>query len=184
MPARRRKPRLFSFSRDVEIASFAEVVTSPEERALLEALVDVFIDVCRTHELADGALAPFARGARHPAPSVRGVAITRLVVLSHYFPAAVQLLEEITADEDEGVRLYACAALANAPDVAAVPLIARALADPVWRVRKTAAQAAGTGSRPELLAFLEERVGTEADARVRVQVQLALDFQRTARTVA
>lgn len=178
MASRRRKPRLFSFSRDVEIASFAEVVSDPTERALLEVLVDVFIEVCRTHQLADGALDAFARGARHPAPSVRGVALTRLTVLTHYFPEAVELLDALAADPDEELRLFACAAIANAPDAAAVPLIARAFDDPSWRVRKAAAQAAATGSRPELMDHLLRAIPREADARVRVLLQLALDFQQ------
>lgn len=178
MASRRRKPRLFSFSREVEIASFAEVVHDPAERALLEAIVDVFLEVCRTHQLAEGALDAFARGARHPAPSVRGVALTRLTVLTHYFPEAVALLDELAADPDEELRLFACAAIANAPDGAAVPLITRGFADPSWRVRKAAAQAAGTGARPELVLSLEQAIAREADARVRVLLQLALNFQQ------
>lgn len=180
MAARRKKPRLYSFSRDVEIASFAEVVHDPEERALLVDIVDAFVEICRTHTLREGALAPFARGARHPSPSLRGMAITRLTVLSHYFPEAVTLLEEIATDEDEGVRLFVCAAIPNACDAASIPIVGRALTDPSWRVRKAAAQASGTAVHPEMISVLADRLAAETDARVRIQLQLALDFQRTA----
>jgi HEAT repeats len=181
MAARRKRPRLFSFSRDVEIASFSEVVTDPEERSLLEAIVDVFIEVCRSHALPPDGLVAFAAGAAHPAPSVRGVALTRLAVLSHYFDDAARLLETVAAAEDEELRLFACAVIPNAPDNVAVPLITRALEDPSWRVRKAAAQASATGHRPELIEVLGQRIGMESDARVRVLLQLALDFQRASR---
>jgi hypothetical protein len=177
---RRKKPRLFSFSREVEIANFEEVVTDPEERRALVAIVDAFLEICRTQAVSETTLMPIARGCRHRSPYVRGVAITRLTVLTHYFDDALGVLESVARDEDEEVRLYACAALPNTPDGVAVPLIDRALDDRSWRVRKAAAQAAGAMAAAELLPILETHLGGEADARVKVQLGLALEFQRQA----
>jgi HEAT repeats len=176
---RRKKPRLFSFSREVEIANFEDVLTDPEERRALVAIVDAFLDICRTQTVSADTLMPIARGCRHPSSYVRGVAITRLTVLTHYFDEALGVLEQAARDEDEEVRLFACAALPNTPDEVAVPLIERALADGSWRVRKVAAQAAGAMQAEALGPILDQRLGLETDARVKVQLQLAADFQRS-----
>ncbi|MEZ4237993.1 MAG: HEAT repeat domain-containing protein [Myxococcota bacterium] len=177
---RRRKPRLFSFSREVEIGNFDEVVSDPEERHALEAVIDAFIEICRHQAVTPDTLLPVARGSRHASAYVRGVAITRLTVLTHYFDEAREVLNQVARDGDEEVRLYACAALPNTPDDVGVPLIGRALEDPSWRVRKAAAQAAGALATPALLPILDARLHTEPDARVKVQLQLAADFQRAA----
>ncbi|MEQ1502989.1 MAG: HEAT repeat domain-containing protein [Myxococcota bacterium] len=178
MGPRRKKPRLFSFSREVEVGNFDEVLTDPEERRSLEAVVDAFIEICRTQTVTSDTLMPIARGSRHKSAYVRGVAITRLTVLTHYFDEAMDVLEQVARDPDEEVRLYACAALPNTPDGVAVPLIERALDDASWRVRKAAAQAAGALWAPALLPILDRHLGTEADARVKIPLQLAAEFQR------
>lgn len=180
MVARRKKPRLFSFSREVEIGNFEEVITDPEERRVLEAIVDAFIEICRSQTVTADTLLPIARGSRHRSGYVRGVAITRVTVLTHYFDEAMAVLEQVSRDPDEEVRLYACSALPNTPDGVAVPLIDRALEDESWRVRKAAAQASGALSSQALLPILERRIAVEADARVKIQLQLAADFQRGA----
>ena len=179
MPKRRRKPRLFSFPREVEIANFDEVVTDPRERIVLEALVDAFWTICQTHAVRPETLLPMARAARHASAHVRGVGITRLTVLTHYFDEASEVLEAIARDEDESVRLYATAALANTPSEVGTPLIRRATTDPSWRVRKAAAQAAGAVAWPELVPILTEARDREPDARVKVVLQLALEFQQS-----
>ncbi len=176
--ARRKKPRLFSFSREVENANFEEVVTAPEDRRALEALVDAFIAICEAQSMRPETLMPVARAARHRSEYVRGVGITRLTVLTHYFDEAAAVLEQVARDPDEGVRLYACAALANTPEKVGLPLLERALADDSWRVRKAAAQAAGAVPWPELVPILGKRLREETDARVRVVLQLAIAFQR------
>ncbi len=180
MAKRRRKPRLFSFSREVEIANFEEVVTDPEDRRALEALINAFFAISRTHTLTPETLMPIARAARHPSEYVRGVGITRLTVLTHYFDEAATVLEQVSRDTDESVRLYACSALANTPEPVGLPLIARALEDPSWRVRKAAGQAAGAVAWPALSPVLLSRLAREPAARVRVTLQLALDFQAQA----
>lgn len=180
MGRRRRKPRLFSFSREVEIGNFEEVVSDPEERRALEALVDAFLKICEAQAVTPETLMPVARAARHRSPYVRGMGITRLTVLTHYFPEAVAVLEQIARDADEEVRLYGVAALPNTPEEVAVPLVGRALEDPSWKVRKAAGQAAGALPSAELVPALARQLGRETDARVRVPLELALDFQRRA----
>src|SRR5688572_6364173 len=180
MGARRRKPRLFSFSREVEMGLFEETVTAPDDRRALGELIEAFLEICRVQAVTPETLAPVERAARHPSASVRGVGITRLAVLAHYFDEAIALLERITRDESEEIRLYACSALANTPEGVAAPLVARALEDPSWRVRKAAGQAAGAVEAANLVPILARRLQREPDARVRVVLQLAIDFQRQA----
>jgi hypothetical protein len=177
---RRKKPRLFSFAREVEIGHFDEVVTDPTEHALLEAVVDAFIEICHTQSVGVDLLEPIARAAHHPAPYVRGVGITRLAVLAHYFEDAIVILRKVAGDGDEEVRLYATASLPNAPEAVAVPLLTEALVDPSWRVRKTAAQACSAFPAPQLVTVLEQAASAETDARVTVQLKLSADFQRRA----
>jgi hypothetical protein len=184
MGARRRKPRLFSFSRDVEMGLFEETVTAPDDRRALGDLIDAFLEICRVQAVTPETLAPVERAARHPSPNVRGVGITRLAVLTHYFDEAATVLERVASDPVEEVRLYACSALANTPEAVAAPLVARALEDPSWKVRKAAAQAAGAVEAPTLVPILGRGLQREQDARVRVVLQLAIDFQRQAQRIS
>ena len=178
MSTRRKKPRLFSFSREVEVGNFEEVVTAPEERRVLEAMVDAFLEICRVQAVSPAQLAAVAAAARHPAAYTRGVGITRLTVLTHYFEEAVGVLEGLVRDPDEELRLFATASLPNTPEPVAVRLLGQALADPSFRVRKTAAQAAAAFPAPALVPVLERALAAEPDARVKVPLSLALDFQR------
>jgi hypothetical protein len=180
MSAHRRKPRLFSFSREVEMALFEETVTDPVDRRALGELIDAFLEICRDQAVSQATLDTVARAARHPSPYVRGVGITRLAVLTHYFDEAVGVMEQVTRDENEEVRLYACSALANTPEHVAFPLVAHAIDDASWKVRKAAAQAAGAIASPDLIPVLARRLQREQDARVRVALQIAIDFQRHA----
>jgi hypothetical protein len=178
LAAHRRKPRLFSFSREVEMGLFEETVTDPEDRRALSELIDAFLEICREQSVSQETLLSVARAARHPSPFVRGVGITRLAVLTHYFDEAVAVMEQVSRDDGEEVRLYACSALANTPEVVAVPLVARAVEDGSWRVRKAAALAAGAIASQDLIPVLGRRLQREPDARVRVALQIAIDFQR------
>lgn len=178
MAGRRKKPRLFSFAREVELGNLSEVAADPEDRAAIESLVDAFVEICRAQQVTAETMAAVARAARHRSAYVRGAGITRLTVMAHYFPEAVAVLREVARDPDDEVRLYACAALPNTPDEVALPLVAQALEDEAWRVRKAAAQAATALLAPGLLDVLERRIGAEPDARVKVVLQLAADHQR------
>ena len=114
--ARRRKPRLFSFAREVELSHYDDVVSDPGERAALEAVVDAFAAICQAHAVAPETLMPIARACRHPSMFVRGAGITRLTVLTHYFPEAIDVMEQLARDRDEELRVFATAALANTPE--------------------------------------------------------------------
>jgi len=159
---------------------FEETVTDPDDRRALGELIDAFLEICREQAVSPETLLNVARAARHASPYVRGVGITRLAVLTHYFDEAVTVMEQVSRDENEEVRLYACSALANTPEHVAAPLVARAIEDSSWRVRKAAGQAAGAIVSPELIPVLGRRLQREQDARVRVVLQLAIDFQRHA----
>jgi len=175
---RRRKPRLFSFSREVELSNYDDVISDPAERAALEAVVDAFAAICHDHAVAPETLMPIARACRNPSMFVRGAGITRLTVLCHYFTEAHDVMEQLCRDDDEDVRLFATAALANTPESLAVPLLERCLSDGSWRVRKAAAQTGQASRWASLLPVLTRAHGREADARVKVVLQLAIDHQR------
>ncbi len=145
---------------------------------MLEAVIDAFIDVAKRHAVCDASLARLEEGAGHTQPLVRGAAITRLTVLTHYFEEAAAVLARLCRHSDEGVRLFAVSALANTPADVGRPLVEDALEDASWAVRKAAAQAAGAVVWPALLPILEARAGAEADARVGVVLSLAIDFHR------
>jgi len=174
---RRRKPRLFSFPREVELAWFDEATISGSDRLALEAVVDAFIAIASSKKLEPNALDALAKGAAWPQEQVRGMAITRLAVLCHYFADAIQKMEQLIDHPDPAVRIFLCAALANTPEGVAVPLLARLLKDDEWGVRKAAAKACSAIPWESSVEMLRRRVETEPDARVRVVVQLALDFQ-------
>lgn len=173
--AERKRPRLFSFGREVELNNLESWVDDPDERALLVAVIDGFLEVVRTRRLSPESLAPVVAAAGHPSESVRGVGITRLVVLTHYFPEALEAYRELAHHPDPGVRLYACSSLANAPDDP--DLLERFLADPAWEVRKAAANVCTTQRTDALHAIVERRLAVERDARVRVVLALARRFQ-------
>lgn len=174
---RRKRPRLFSFSRDVELDHFRGVVSDPSDQRLLEAMIDGFIEIGRTHEICDEALAPFVDGARHPLAQLRGLAFTRLSVLTHYFAEACEAFGVLCADPDPEVRRFAASALANTPPAFGTEWLDRLLADPEWTVRKAAAQTAGAVPWPGLAEIVAGHEGAEGDARVRVALSLARAFQ-------
>ncbi len=172
---RRKKPRLFSFARDVVLASYDNVPLAPADRRLLEAAVDAFVAICDVHRVAPETLMPIARAARHESMLLRGFGITKLTVLCHYFDEAHEVMNALCRDADAGLRLFATAALANCPQELAVPLLERTLADPEWTVRKAAAQVTTTVDWPELEPVLAAALDREADARVRIVLQMALE---------
>ena len=175
MGRRRRKPRLFSFARDVELSNYERVPLEPSERRALEGVIDAFSSICELNGISPETLMPIARGARHPSPIVRGAAFTRLTVLCHYFDAVHPVMEQLARDPDEDLRLHATAVLSNTPAAMAVPLLERALADESWRVRKAVGQVACAVPWPELDPILATAERREADARVKIVIKLARD---------
>lgn len=178
MMRRPKRPRLFSFSRDVELAHYDEVISDPADRVRLESIIDAFITICSDHAVTTGTLAPFADGARHPLPQLRGLAITRLSVLTHYFDEAGALMAELVDDPDPETRLYAVSSLGNTPPALGLPLLDRALTDDAWHVRKAAAQVAGAVPWDGIVERIEPHHDAEGDARVKVVLTLALRFHR------
>ncbi|MCB9677319.1 MAG: HEAT repeat domain-containing protein [Alphaproteobacteria bacterium] len=177
----RKRPRLFSFGRETELANLDSWVEDADQRALLVSVVDAFIEVTRTRKLAPENLAPVLAAAVHPSENVRAIGITRLAVLTHYFPEALAAFGNLVHHSDPGVRLYACASLANAPEEALPDLLRDFLADPSWEVRKSAAQVCATTKAAEILTLVDQRLQRERDARVRVVLELAARFQRDQR---
>lgn len=179
MARRRKKPRLFSFSRDVVLSHYDNVMMRPDERAMLEAVVDAFAAICESHRVAPETLMPLARAARHESLLLRGAGITKLTVLCHYFDEAHDVMEQLCRDTDDGVRLFATAALANTPSELAIPLLERCLLDPSWQVRKACAQVGCAVDWRELLPVLEAAATRESDARVQVVLRMAVEHSRS-----
>ncbi len=177
---RRRKPRLFSFPLEVELSHYDEVITDREARKVLRSVIESFIEIAHSKRCGAQFLAPIAAAARHPDPQIRGLAILRLTVLCHYFGEAVDELAKIATDPDVETRVFAAPMLANTPPGVAVPLVQLLLEDDEWRVRKAAAQVGTAIALDDLLPVLSRRIAREQDARVRVVLQIALDFQRRA----
>lgn len=173
----RTRPRLFSFSREIELAPYDELVRAPEARARLEQAVDAFVAICDDRTVNAERLAALVAAATSDDPNVRMAGMNRLAVLSHYFDEASGSVREFVDHPDAEVRHLASASLANMPPSLVTELLPRYLDDPEWRVRKTAAQVAATLPLRELIPALRAHAARERDARVRVVLQLALDFQ-------
>jgi len=178
---RRRKPRLFSFPYEVELSHYDGVITDLDERKVLRSVIEAFIEIAHNKRITPSSMAPITAAARHANPQLRGLAILRLTVLCHYFAEAADELSKIASDPDPQTRIFAAPMLANAPHGVAIPLVQQLLEDGDWRVRKAAAQV-GTAVRVDALRqVLARRIAREQDARVRVVLQIGLDFQRPIR---
>lgn len=175
---RRTRPRLFAFSRETEHAHLDQLGLGPEERALMERVVAGFQRIVEHRDLSEEWLAPIVEAACADHPVVCGLGMQRLVVMSHYFPRAETALTDVCSDPSVSVRLFAVANLANAPMPFAFPLIARALADSEWTIRKAAATVCTAIAAEELGEIVRQRLAVEHDARVRVVLELAARFQR------
>ena len=178
MARRRKKPRLFSFARDVELSNYDRVPMEFAERRVLEAVVDAFAGICEANAVTSPALAAIARGCEHPHPLLRSAALSRLSVVCHYFHEAHDVMARLCGDADDDLRLQATGALSNCPSGMALPLLDAALRDPSWRVRKAAAQVACAVPWPELLPHVAAAEGGEHDARVKVVWALAVGHLR------
>lgn len=166
-----RKPRLFSFGRETELANLDAWVDDADQRALLVGVVDAFIEVSRTRKVSAETLHPIVVASGHEAETVRALAMGRLVVMAHYFEDARKALQNLAGHENPGVRLFLTSTLANAPEACQVDLLPLLIADTDWSVRKAAAQVAGSIEMPEPL---RARRKVETDARVKIAIELAL----------
>jgi hypothetical protein len=175
---RRRKPRLFSFPYEVELSHYSGVIHSPSEREVLKRTLEAFIQICHCKRVTDETLAALVAAARHESPHLRGLGLLRLTVLCHYFGEAVDTLAVLAKDTDPALRRFVAPMLSNTPAGVAVPLVKRLLADEDWSVRKAAALVGSGVYFEELMPVLSHRMAREEDARVRVVLQLAVDFQR------
>jgi hypothetical protein len=176
-----RKPRLFAFPREVELQWIEGLVHDPAERKRIEDVVDAFALVATTRTLTRAALDTIGDASTTASAEVRGTALNRLAVLTHYFPEAMRTMRKVAMHQDPKVRIAAAAACSNTPEHFAAPMLASLLRDPEWLVRKAAANVGGAVQLPSLVDTLVQRTQDETDARVRVRLQLALDFQERAR---
>jgi HEAT repeat protein len=158
-----RRPRLFSFGRDIELQTIDGWAT-PEERPLLVAVIDAFLEVTRTRQLTPDRLRPVVTASRHPSANVRALAVSRLVVMAHYFEHARAAYRDLALAEQPGVRETACGALANAPDDLFIGLLEIHLADEAVPVRRAAARLAASHADEALLPIVERALAKEEDA--------------------
>lgn len=139
-----RKPRLFSFGRETELANLDAWVDDPEQRQLLVAVVDAFIEISRTRKLRPENLAPIAEASAHPADTVRALALSRLVVMAHYFDDARSTLAELAGHPSPQVRQFVASSLANAPETSREELLPELLTDSEAPVRRAAQSVAAS----------------------------------------
>lgn len=133
-----RKPRLFSFGRETELANLDAWVDDPEQRRLLVDVVDAFIEISRTRKLKADTLAPIAEASAHPADTVRALALSRLVVMAHYFDDARATLAELAGHPSPDVRRFVASSLVNAPETSRETLLPHLLTDAEAGVRQAA----------------------------------------------
>jgi hypothetical protein len=171
---------LFSFPYEVELSHYAGVIHDPFEREVLKCTLEAFIQICHSKRVTDETLAAIVGAARHESPHLRGLGLLRLTVLCHYFGEAVDALAILAEDPDPALRRFVAPMLSNTPGGVAVPLVNRLLEDGDWSVRKAAARVGSGVHFEDLLPVLSRRMAREQDARVRVVIQLAIDFQRQA----
>ena len=177
---RRRKPRLFSFPCEIELSHYRGLITDEAEEIVLRNAIDAFIEIAHTKRITERSLSMLVAAARHPSSHLRGLGLLRLTVLSHYFGEAVDALAALSVDEDVELRRFMAPMLANTPPGVAGPLVRRLLQDEDWTVRKVAAQVGTAVAYEDLIPVLSRRIARERDARVRIALRLALDFQRSA----
>ncbi len=152
--------------------------SDPEEIRLWTGIVDTFAAIAKSKQITPDQLQAFTDAAQHAKPTLRGLAMTRLSVLCHYFPEAVDAYKLLIQHPDADLRQFAVLAMANTPPSTVTQLLPAALTDPEWTVRKASAQVAGALPLPSLTAFLEARLQVETDARVRVVLQMAITHQQ------
>ena len=119
-----------------------EIATDPSDHRVLEAVIDAFGRTARSKRLLLEDLTHIVAAARHPSASVRGIGITRLAVLTHYFPDAADALELLVHHPDAEIREFAVTACANTPPALARRVVEGAVSDSWWGVRKAAASVA------------------------------------------
>ncbi len=180
----RRKPRLFSFAREVELSYFPDVGPGTPTWHVLAYAVAAFASVCEDRSLSPDRIARVMAAATHQHPSVCGLGTSRLAVLSHYFPEVSAAFAELMRHASLQVRLFATTALSNAPTDMAREHLRVALADPEWQVRKAAAQVCSAVPLPGVLPALRAAREIERDARVRIVLQLAEEHQARVATPA
>lgn len=176
-PMSRRKPRLFSFAREVELSYFPDVGPGTTAWHALSQAVAAFASVCEDRSLSPDRLERVMAAATHQHPSVCGLGTSRLAVLGHYFPEVGAAFGELMRHPGLQVRLFATTALSNAPAEMAREHLLVALADPEWQVRKAAAQVCSAVPIPGVLPALRTAREVERDARVRIVLQLAEEHQ-------
>ncbi len=173
----RRKPRLFSFAREVELSYFPDVGPGTSTWHVLSDAVMAFASVCEDRSLSPDRLARVMAAAGHQHPSVCGLGTSRLAVLAHYFPEVGAAFAELMRHPGLQVRLFTTTALSNAPADVAREHLQVALADPEWQVRKAAAQVCSAVPIAGILPALTAAREVERDARVRIVLQLAEEHQ-------
>lgn len=166
-----RKPRLFSFGRETELAHIDMWAETPEEREVVEAVVDAFIEIARTRKLRGETLRPIADAAAHPSETVRALAITRLVVMAHYFEHARTELCKLVREAPTAARPFLAAALVNAPAQIQDELLPELIADPDAATRRSAIPACVSAEKIDLL---RHQLTVETDERVRQALEHAL----------
>ncbi|MBT3217689.1 MAG: HEAT repeat domain-containing protein [Proteobacteria bacterium] len=178
MSNRRRKPRLFAFSRDTELENLQRLGLRPAEHRVLVQALDAFLDVANSRHLTVENLVPIVAAAMHPSLVVRGIGTQRLVVMSHYFSEAKTALQDLCHDKDATVRAFTVSNLGNAPWPFSLPLINGALNDPEAPVRRAAAKVCSVVATPELRDLVDAHLETEEHEPTRAALAQASRYQR------
>lgn len=179
MATDRKTPRLFSFPPEVELKTLQGVGLKPGEEEALRAVLLSFFAIARVKVSSLDVLEPIVAGCCHDSLIVRGAALHRLVVLSHYFEEAVQALLKLCSHEDEELRVLALTYAANGPAKLMVSVIAQGIDDRDPTVR-TAVVRLGHGLRSRRCQrLLNRQLEVEPDANIRQLIRGAIASQNT-----
>ena len=111
----RKRPRLFSFPREVELQHLATWAQAPDIRDAVTAIVDAFAEIARTKTLPSELLHVLTSACVHPHEQVRSLAAVRLSVATHYFPTALDAFKELRQHPEASVRQTLEALVPNTP---------------------------------------------------------------------
>ena len=140
-----RRPRLFSFSREIEVSNL-EGWAQPNELPLLYGVIDAFLRIAKTRKLADEDLNVVLQAVEHPSAGVQALGTARLAVLTHYFESARTAYLAAFERSGPGLQLTLVGHLPNTIDEVATSVLAVA-----------------TASQDASVARLAERMGRVID---------------------
>jgi HEAT repeat protein len=172
----KKKPKLFSFSRETEVNHVNAMVKDAEKREILYKMIDSFIEVIEKEQLTERTLSPFIEGLKTNDTFVWGVAGSRLVQLSHQYEIASKELKKLVSDKSANIRFRVIANLVGNPPLSlAKEILQEGLRDKSKKVREKTADVISSLKLTDLQECLKMQLEIEKDDDVKSSIQFALE---------